>query len=104
MIENLNSNYTHLNHFVYIYHNSLRTIGICCRYIYILLFRMQSTEAIKYDVYSHHILILHLCVRESGRSREAILPELKTFSFSSKLKSDSTYDCQLTCSGATLVD
>ena len=36
------------------------------------------------------ILILHLCVRESGRSREAIRPELKNISFSSSLDLDHT--------------
>ena len=44
----------------------------------------------------HYTNLTFVCDRvrcESGRSREAIRPELKTFSFSSKLKFDSTYYC-----------
>ena len=46
------------------------------------------------------ILILHLsvrpCVRESGRSREAIRPVLKNFPFSGSLELDATQESPLT--------
>ena len=60
------------------------TVGVDYLYRYI-------TIIIIYILYvSIIILILHLCVRESGRSREAIRPELKNISFSSSLDLDDT--------------